>query len=304
MAVTTYGVNSEYAALTSVILYIPGAELGNYPQPERIQHLAAINHHGLQKEYAAVIASFAGLGIDVNLIDATAFTDDRDYRYNMMYCRDLFLMTPEGAVLANMANAVRIAEPLYAARTLELLGIPLLHAVSGAGRFEGADALWVKDDLVLVGVGNRTNLEGYQQVKAVLARQGVTCAAIASYQSTTQHLLGSVQIVDKDLALVRHEIIDREIISFLETSHFTVVAIPENREVKTRQAMNIVTVAPRTVIMTAGCPATKALYQKAGLTIAAELDIGQLINGAGGLACATGIVTRNRITAVTGTQLS
>lgn len=58
--------------------------------------------------------------------------------------------------------------------------------------------------------------------------------------------------------------------------------------------MNIVTVSPRTIIMNADCPETKGLYLKAGLTIAAEIRMTQLINGAGGLACATGIISRER----------
>jgi arginine deiminase len=57
--------------------------------------------------------------------------------------------------------------------------------------------------------------------------------------------------------------------------------------------MNVVTVAPRRVIMAAGCPGLKRLYEKAGLRVAAEVKISQLINGAGGIACATGILSRD-----------
>jgi N-dimethylarginine dimethylaminohydrolase len=292
MAVTLCGAKSEYENLTSVMLYRPGPEIGNYPDPIRIQHLAPINYLSLMREFGNIIACFENLGVTVNLIDPAQIDDERDYLYNMMYCRDLLFMTPRGAIMASMANAVRRAEPLHAARFLEAHGIPLLHTVAGAGRFEGADALWLKDDLVLVGVGNRTNREGFRQVREILEPQGVECLALPSHQVTTQHLLGSIQLVDRDLALVRHEIIAAEVIAFLEERNITVVKIPENLEVRERQAMNIVTVAPRRVIMTAGCPETKRLFREAGVTIAAELDLTQLINGAGGLACATGIIAR------------
>jgi N-dimethylarginine dimethylaminohydrolase len=279
-----------------VLLYAPDASIDNYPEPPRILHLRPIDHAALMREYAAVIAAFEAHGVTVTLIDPAPLDADQWRRYNMMYCRDLFFMTPRGAIVSEMANCVRAKEPLYAARTLAALGIPLLHTVSGEGRFEGADALWLRDDLVLVGVGNRTNREGYSQVRDVLAGQGVVCVALPSSQVTTQHLLGSVQIVDCNLALVRHQIIDPEVVRFLEEQHFSVARIPENREVRERQAMNIVTVAPRTVFMTAGCPETKELYLQAGLAIAAELELTQLINGAGGLACATGIVSRTKKT--------
>jgi N-dimethylarginine dimethylaminohydrolase len=274
------------------MLYRPGPEIGNYPQPQAIQHLRPIDHGLLMNEFDSVVGCFENFGVQVAMIDPAAVNDDRNYLYNMMYCRDLCFMTPKGAIVANMANATRRWETEYAARCLNTHDIPLLHAVSGEGCFEGADALWLKNDLVVVGVGNRTNHQGYMQVRNVLAQQGVECCAIPSSQMVTQHLLGSVQIVDRDLALVRHEILDREVIRTLAGHGFTVVNIPENYEVAHRQAMNIVAIAPRTVIMTDSCPETKKLYEKAGVTIAAELDLTQLINGAGGLACATGIVAR------------
>ncbi len=292
MAVIQFGTNSEFGRLCSVLLHRPGPEIGNYPDPARIQHLTPIDHHALMREFDAVTACFESHGIVVNLIDPTPVNEDTWYQYNLMYCRDLFFMTPHGAIMASMANFTRMSEPLYAARSLEALGVPLLHSVTGDGRFEGADALWLNEHLVVIGVGNRTNHQGFEQIRAVLQQQGVSCIALSSCQAVTQHLLGSVQIVDRNLALVRDGIIDCDIIRFLRESGFEVVAIPESSEVRLRQSMNIVTIAPRTVIMTAGCPKTLSMYEKAGLTVVAELELTQMICGAGGLACATGIVAR------------
>lgn len=293
MAMTGWGVNAEYAPLTAVLLYRPGPEIDGYPVPAGIQHLAPISYQSLMSEYDSILSVFAAHGVTVHLIDATPLSTDVWYRYNLMYCRDLFFMTPRGAILGHMANQTRAAEPEYAARALTAAGVPLLHAVSGAGTFEGADALWLREDLVLVGVGHRTNQAGYAQVAAVLKEQGVTCLPLPSHQTRTQHLLGTVQIVDRDLALVRHEITDSAVIRFLGEQGLDVVGVPERDEVLNRQAMNIVTVAPRTIIMTAGCPETRSQYEGAGLTVAAELQLTQLMRGAGGLACATGIVARS-----------
>ncbi|MDD2366996.1 MAG: arginine deiminase family protein [Desulfuromonadaceae bacterium] len=287
-----FGSNSEYGKLTSILLHKPGVEIDNYPDPSKILHLRSIDQHAIESEFDAAVKLFKSLGVEVNMIDPTPLDGDIGYLYNMMYCRDLFFMTPHGAIMANMANDIRVGEPLYAEHSLRKLGVPILHTVSGSGRFEGADALWLKEDVVVVGVGNRTNTDGYSQIRAILAKQGVECLSVQSSQMVTQHLLGSIQIVDTSLALVRHAIIAPEIISFLEWHGFTVVNIPDNPEVSTRQAMNIVTVAPRTIIMTDGCPETKMLYQKSGLNVVAELELTQLINGAGGLACATSVIGR------------
>jgi len=288
-----FGLDSEYKELTSVLLYKPAPAIGAHPDPQSIQHLAPINHEELTVQLDELIDTFTSLDVHVTLIDPPEDPSDSS-NYNMMFCRDLFFMTPEGAILANMANETRRGEVCHAARRLEQAEIPVLHTISGEGRFEGADALWINKGLVAVGVGNRTNIQGFEQITAVLSKQGIDSFSLPSTQKTTQHLLGSLQIADKDLALVREEIISPETVAFLEKHEFRVIGIPENLEVRNRQAMNFVTVAPRKVIMTAACPETKHIYLDAGIDVVAELAISQLINGSGGLACTTGTLARSR----------
>jgi len=292
MAIKHFGLKSEHEKLTAVMLYAPGPEIGSHPDPRSIHHLRPMDHAAISREFDRIITVFSDLGIQVIRMDPAPIDDDRSYLFNMMYCRDLFFMTPGGAILANMANETRRGEVRYAERALRSNGVPIVHAVSGEGRFEGADAVWVTERLVMVGVGNRTNKQACEQIKNTLREMDVECVAVRSHQTRTQHLLGTVQIVDKDLALVRHEIADTAVIRLLEDHHLTVVRIPENSEVLAKQAMNLVTVSPRKIIMTAGCPGTREIYARAGLTIAAELELSQLMCGAGGLACATGMIAR------------
>lgn len=289
---TSFGVCSEFQRLRSVLLHRPGPEIGNHPDPAAIQHLRPIDHATMEREFDTLIEAYVALGIQVRLIDPTPIGSDHAYLYNMMYCRDLLFMTPQGAIISRMANDTRKEEVAYAERTLSANGIPILGRVSAPGTFEGADALWINERLVAVGVGNRTDMHAFDQLRSLLARIDVAAVAVPSVQTKTQHLLGSVQIVDGDLALVRHEIVDTRVEPFLKEHGFRVVPVPENHEVRSRQAMNIVTTAPGTIVMAAGCPETRTLYEKAGLTVAAEIAIDQLINGAGGLACATGILAR------------
>lgn len=242
-----FGLNSEYKALRSVLLYKPGREIHQYPVPSEIEHLRKIDHNQIATEFDHIIKTFQGFNINVILIDDTPLSNDRKYLYNMMYCRDLMFITPAGAIVGNMANSSRKEEILYAQKTLNDNNIPVLHVIEGEGRFEGADALWVNDKLVILGVGNRTNNEAFGQIKKVLGKIGVGCVALPSCQTKTQHLLGTVQFVDNDMVLVRHEICDNAVIEFLEKKHFTIIRIPENIEVTTRQAMNIVCIAPRKV---------------------------------------------------------
>jgi N-dimethylarginine dimethylaminohydrolase len=100
------------------------------------------------------------------------------------------------------------------------------------------------------------------------------------------------QIVDKDLALIRRKFATDDVIRCLESYGFHLIKIAETEEITKNQAMNIVTIAPRKIVMVANNPLTKRIYEKNGIEIAAEVEVSELIKGAGGLGCATGILCR------------
>ena len=128
-------------------------------------------------------------------------------------------------------------------------------------------------------------------LKEALRKQGVKCARVPAPVGVL-HLLGALQFVDSGLALVRTELVDAKIIGLLKKNKIIIVPIPESREIKAKYAMNFVTVAPKIIIMPAECPRTKRIYEDAGIKILAEVPSTQLGNGAGGLACATGVLLR------------
>ena len=282
-------VDSEYKRLEAVMLHCPGRELARVGNPNAVQHLEKIDPAAIKKEYAAIASAFRGLGVAVHFLPR-AF-EGWPAKPNLMYVRDLFFNTREGAVVSRMASAVRAGEEKYASLALAGLGIPVVRTVSGRGLFEGADALWLDPKTVVCGVGNRTNAAGFAQLRAVLKPQGVSAVAVKLPRGV-QHLLGLVSIVDARLALVRVELAPKSLTGLLSARRFAVVPVPETEETTGRQGMNVVAVAPRKIVMPKGCPALKRAYAAAGVTIAAEVEIGQLARGAGGLACATGILSR------------
>lgn len=283
----------EFAPLEAVLLHRPGPEVEAAADPAAVLYERPIVARTMDEEYEGLARLFVSLGVKTHWIwPELGPKDDRLALYNMMYCRDLFFMTPRGAILSRMASPVRRGEVAHARKALQTLGIPILHEVGGEGTFEGADALWVADDLVAVGVGKRTNSAAFAQLTVVLAADKVRCASLPPPERT-QHLLGGVQFVDRGRVLVRTGIVDDVVTAFLRGRDLEVIAVPESTEVRTRQAMNVVVVAPGALVMSADCPETRALYENAGLRVAGEAPISQLINGGGGLACATGILSRS-----------
>jgi len=287
-----YYVNSEYKPLKAVLLCRPPSGIGNIDSPRDVLHLARIDYAAIEREFEKMVAVYKKFKIKVFFIDSRKIKDtDERYVFNLMFTRDLFFMTLHGAILSRMFSEVRQDEVRYAEKALQKDSIRIRKSIQNNGTFEGADALWVNDRLVVVGVGKRTNAEGFRQIKEELKRDGVKCVCVPAPRDTL-HLLGALQFVDSALCLVRVNLVDPEIINFLKRNRIKIIKIPENGEVRKKQAMNFLTVTPREIIMPADCPQTKRIYERAGIKVAAEIKVTQLVNGGGGLACATGVLAR------------
>lgn len=293
-----YCSNSEWGFLKAVLLYIPAWNTPVVKDVNSIQHLSAINYSVLHNQMTQLVDLYHRLGIEVCLIDSSIdkFSNKAKYFYNLMYARDLFLMTPEGAIIARMASTVRAGEEWFVTRTLANLGVPIIRTIGGTGTFEGADALWVDARKVLIGTGNRTNRSGFEQVANCLTTQGISAFEIA-LPTGIQHLLGVLQIVDKDLAVVRSRIVTSHFKATISDLGFRLIELDETEEIRNKQAMNFVVTAPRQIMMAAGNPGAKHIYKDNGIDVVAESDVTELLKGAGGLGCATGILYRQNVVA-------
>ncbi|MGE3680385.1 MAG: dimethylarginine dimethylaminohydrolase family protein [Bdellovibrionales bacterium] len=287
------GVNSEWSSLQAVVLHRPGLEFRAIKDPRQVQHLGLVSLSRMKKEYFRIRAVYLRLGIQVIELNPSMLPRGlRQVSPNLVFTRDLFLGTPGGVVIARMASEIRAGEEKFAAATLAAEGVPILATIQGHGLFEGADALWLRPRVLLIGVGARTNPEAFKQIRSLL--KGVECVPVEVPQGV-QHLLGILQFVDHNLACVRVEKASKALLRVLKAYRVRIIPVSETEEVQIRQGMNFVTVKPRTVVMASGCPDLRSLYRQAGIKIAAEVDVSQYCRAAGGLACATGILSRRLI---------
>jgi N-dimethylarginine dimethylaminohydrolase len=288
---SSYQTDSEYNQLKAVLLYPPGKEVHQIRNPDSVQHLKKINQTKIKKEFLEIRKAFEKEGVLVFQINPQFFSDHPPV--NLMYARDLFWNGKEGAVISRMGSLVRAGEEKYASVAISLLSIPILSTIHQKGLFEGADLLWLNPKTVLCGIGNRTNKEALKQLQTILAAEKIKVVPVA-LPKKVQHLLGMLQIIDKKRALIRSGIAPKSLIALLKKEKYSLITIEESEEVIHKQGMNIVTIRPNEIFMPKHCPELKAHYLKNKIKVLAELDITELLAGAGGLACATGIIARER----------
>ncbi len=287
-------VDSEYGKLKAVLLALPDPAMEDPSDPGIVLHRERVTYGRLAREHAMLRWRFSGLGVRVIAVPCSRGEAGGARGYNGYFTRDHFFMTSSGAVAARMAAPVRRTEVAATAEVLVAAGIRVRLAVRAPGTFEGADALWVNPGLVMVGVGKRTNLEGFFQLSRELGKDGIGCERVPAPRASL-HLLGAVQFVDRSLALVRTGIVARTVVRFLHANGIRVIPVPENVETAVRQAMNFAVTGPREVLMAEGCPRMKALLESVGIRIVGTCAAGCFADAGGGLACATGIVAREPV---------
>jgi N-dimethylarginine dimethylaminohydrolase len=278
------GVASEVGRLRQVLLAQPGPELELQGTPDEYLMLERVDLDAMKRQTLALKEVYRQHGVTAHVYDPVKRPPP-----NWIFMRDLFFMTPEGALLARTASEQRAGEERFAASALADLGICVLGAPRGNAVFEGADALWLDRRTVLVGVGNRTNELGLEFLRRVLTEMSVDVVPV-EITPAVQHLLGAVNFLDVGLCALavdgagptlRRELQARNV-QFIEFG---------GREISEGRAMNFVTLGPRKIVMPANCPQTRARLERAGVTCV-EVDVSEYLRAAGGMGCATGIVER------------
>jgi N-dimethylarginine dimethylaminohydrolase len=200
-------------------------------------------------------------------------------------------MTPEGAILARQAMDVRRGEERYVALALAKLGVPILRTISGAGVFEGACAMWVDPETVIIGTGNRCNAEGARQVSEALAALGVKHIVPFQIPYGHAHIDGFINMIDRDLALIFPWSVPHDVWQALTDRGIKVLTCPSVREARDNGATNFVAVGPRKIVAVKGNDRTRALLEANGVTVV-EVDISELRKGRGSMHCMTVALAR------------
>ena len=283
------GQRNEYAPLVRCALAEAPRALDAVADPEAAWMLRRPDRHAIQGEIDDLASLLSALGVEVWTVPATS-PQLGGAPPNLLFLRDLGLTTPDGLLLGRPAAPVRAREVAFFAAAMAGRGVPVLGLPTGTATFEGADALWLDASTVVVGVGNRTNAEGFAWLATALAVQGVTALAVPA-PARSQHLLGVCLRVDADLAVVDAERCPLALRDALESRGVGLVELPPCDELREGRANNGVVVGPRALIMPAGNPRTEQRLRAAGIQVWTT-PMTACLAAAGAMACMTATLLR------------
>ncbi len=280
------GVTAEWAPLRTVLTHRPGWEIAEVPDFREALWLAPVDPIKAREQHDAFTEVYRENGVKVIELGEVGAPLPNAY-----FCRDTFCMTPDGAVISRMASASRAGEERWAAAALAREGVPIVHSVDGDGTFEGADVVVANDDLVFVGLGMRSNRSGVQQVARAFRDAGIAEVVEVEIPYGCGHIDGTINVIDRDLAMVMPTQLSWVVYENLKRHGFTVIHLPDMEEAQGGMALNIVPLRPRTVVTPAGNVKTKALLEQHGVEVL-EVDVSELMKGGGSCHCMTGVAWR------------
>jgi N-dimethylarginine dimethylaminohydrolase len=174
------------------------------------------------------------------------------------------------------------------AAALAKLALPIAGEITGEGKLEGGDLVWLDRHTLLAGVGYRTNREGVQQLQKLCGDDvKIHWFDMPHYKGVSDvfHLMSVLSPVAEDLAVVYQPLMPVRLVEFLQSRNIKFVDVPEQEF--DSMGCNVLAIAPRHVICVDGNPETVVRMEAAGLKV--EVLKAQDISrkGEGGPTCLT-----------------
>lgn len=201
-----------------------------------------------------------------------------------IYVHDPVIVTRRGAILCRMGKELRRHEPSAVGDFLPGLGIPILGAITGDGRLEGGDVVWINERTLAVGTGERTNGEGIRQLKHLTADL-IDELVEVPLPDSAMHLMSLMSFIDYDLAMINAKLLPAHFGKWLLSRGIKLLEVPDSEY--ERQSCNILAIAPRKCLILSGNPQTKQILRDEGVEVR-EYDGEEIsLKGTGGPTCLT-----------------
>jgi N-dimethylarginine dimethylaminohydrolase len=287
---------SEVAPLRRVLLKHPQDAFQSHvvitEEWERLGYLRGPELGKAINEFDRFVGLLESLGARVDFLPP-----DPETGLDSIYVRDASIVTDGGVILCNMGKEARSGEPMAQREAFRSWGVPILGEISGEGRLEGGDFVWLRGGTAVVGRGYRTNDEGIRQLKQLLSETAreLIVVPLPHWRGPGDvfHLMSILSPVDEDLALVYSPLLPVPFREHLLSRGIALIEVPD-AEFET-MGCNVLTASPRVCIMLEGNPVTQRRLEEAGVEVHVYQGNEISIPGSGGPTCLTRPLLRDTL---------
>lgn len=258
--------------------------LMSYPQYLSIEPINVISKyfkdHQLDKkkideEFNLLVQTYQNLGIEVFFLPPSETYPDS------VFARDFGACLKDGYILGRFKHEYRKNERKAYEKKMQELNIPQLFKIH-EGYFEGGDFFFLDDKTIVIGLLERTNQIGYQEIKKHFKNQ----YEVLFVESDPEflHLDMCFNLIDEHLALICKEAFD---ISFLqELQKRKIELIEVSKKDIFRHGLNVQALGDKKVLALKKNHDINLQIKQKGYEVI-ELDITEILKCGGGIHCMT-----------------
>jgi len=269
-----------------------GSEAAVERQWRDLRYTARPDFAAAEREYERFVSLLIQAGVEV-----LSLPPDSSVGLDSLYVRDASIVSDRGVILCNMGKPQRRTEPAAQEAVFRSADIPICGRITGAGTLEGGDVCWIDDKTLVVGRGYRTNDEGIEQLRALVADvvDEVLVVPLPHWRGPDDvfHLMSIVSPIDSDLWLVYAPLLPVPFREALLARGIELVEVPA-QEFESL-GCNVLATAPREAVMVAGNPETRRRLERAGVAVREFSGREICLKGGGGPTCLTRPLVRDPI---------
>jgi len=186
-------------------------------------------------------------------------------------------------------KANRVPEARHHGSSCEALSIPTFGTITAPGTTEAGDMVWLDSTTLLVGQGYRTNASGIEQMRVLLAPNGVeVLSAPLPYgpgPSACLHLMSLISLLDEQTALVDLPWMAVETVELLKSRGYEFIPIDDSE--RDTLACNVLALGGKRLLAIEENGKTNERLRHAGFDVRTFPGSEICINGSGGPTCLT-----------------
>jgi N-dimethylarginine dimethylaminohydrolase len=237
----------------------------------------------LLKEAGAEVIELAGNG------ELNATRQNDSLTLDAVYTHDASLPTGHGLILMRPGKSTRIPEAEAQAARCGSLGMAVLGSIAAPGCTEAGDIVWLDRQTLLVGRGYRTNRDGIEQLRSLLAPKGIeVISAPLPYgpgPSACLHLMSLMSMLDERTILVDLPCLAVETVELLRGREFALIEVDYLE--RDTLACNVLSLGSKRLIALEENSRTNRRLRDAGFDVGTFPGSELCINGSGGPTCLT-----------------
>jgi len=140
--------------------------------------------------------------------------------------RDFGVNTTKGVLIGNFRYADNEGDTELAIETLEQLKVPMVGRVI-KGSLEGGDCWYLDEHTMVIGIGNRSTMEGVKEAEKVLEPFDIKVIPI-QFEKKWNHLDMIFSVVAPKTVMLCPEALPDDFLKYLRQEKYEIITIPGN----------------------------------------------------------------------------